>query len=65
MSLKAFHILFVTVSTLLATGVALWAFQQAPEDGLRWLGFGSVAAAVALPTYGVWFLRKTREVSFL
>jgi high-affinity Fe2+/Pb2+ permease len=65
MSLKAFHILFVTASTLLAAGVAFWAFQQTPGDDLAWLGFGSVAAVVVLPVYGVWFLRKTREVSFL
>ncbi|MBZ0111229.1 MAG: hypothetical protein K8J08_02080 [Thermoanaerobaculia bacterium] len=65
MSLKAFHVLFVTASTLLAAGVAFWAFQQAPGEGMGWLGFGSVGAAIALPVYGVWFLRKTREVSFL
>lgn len=61
MSLKAFHIVFVTLSTLLAAGFAIWAFQE-PTGDHRWLGVLSATAAVALPAYGWWFLRKTKEV---
>ena len=41
MSLKGFHIVFVTVSTLLFVFLALWSFVLAPEtsdDGRRRLG---------------------------
>ena len=58
MSLKIFHICFITLSTLLAVGCAIWAFASGDT------GFGSVcvALAVAMPVYGVWFLKKTRRI---
>ena len=61
MSLKAFHIVFVTLATLLAAGFAAWALRE-PTGSYRWLGVLSVAAAVALPVYGWWFLRKMKGV---
>ena len=68
MSLKAFHVFFVIVSTLCALGFGAWAVAdwrrtgQGSELVLAVLGF---AAAVALVWYGFWFLRKLKNVSFL
>ena len=59
MSLKAFHIFFIVVTTLLAAGCAAWGFASgmAPAFGLTCLGF-----AAALLIYGVWFLKKSRKL---
>ena len=68
MSLKAFHIAFVALSTLLCVGFGLWALRRYLEAGT--LGYlattaGSLVLAAGLVAYGVWFLRKLRHVSFL
>ncbi len=68
MSLKAFHIVFVTVSVLLMFVIAAWSFGNyrdggTPRDAL-W-GCLALAAAVALLVYGKVFLRKFKNVSFL
>ncbi|MES2477038.1 MAG: hypothetical protein V4640_14735 [Verrucomicrobiota bacterium] len=60
MSLKGFHIVFVTVSTLLSVFLGLWAFLLAPEKSgvTTIIGTVGVVAALALPVYGVCFYRK-------
>ena len=58
MSLKLFHIFFITLSTLLAIGCAVWAFASGS------MGFGAVcvALAIAMPIYGVLFWKKARRI---
>ena len=58
MSLKIFHICFITLSTLLAIGCAVWAFESAN------ILFGAVciAVAIAMPIYGVSFWKKARRI---
>ncbi|GAA5131090.1 hypothetical protein JIN84_06265 [Luteolibacter yonseiensis] len=60
MSLKGFHIVFVTVSTLLCTFLALWSFLLAPEKSgiVTTLGIVGVLGALVMPAYGVCFYRK-------
>lgn len=68
MSLKTFHIVFVTVSTMLALGFGIWACREyrVSGDGTTLLaGVGSLLVAVALVVYGFWFLRKLKWVSYL
>ena len=64
MSLKGFHIVFVTVSTLLCVFLALWAFLFAPEQSAMVLALGSVGAlgALVMPVYGVYFYRKINRI---
>ena len=69
MSLKTFHIVFITLSTLLSAGFGFWSYHDyrmhaggMPAIVLTVVGFG---AAVALVVYGVWFLKKLKDVSFL
>lgn len=59
MSLRAFHILFIILSALLAAGCAWWAFsnEAAPAFGII-----SAAVAVGLVIYGIFFLKKTRNL---
>ncbi len=70
MSLKAFHIVFVSASTLLAMGMSAWGFwnYSAPESGETLhlvCGIGSAVAVVALLVYGRYFLKKLQTVSYL
>ncbi|MEA3210486.1 MAG: hypothetical protein QOE70_3543 [Chthoniobacter sp.] len=59
MSLKGFHIFFITLSILLAAGCAVWAFVN---DVARPFGIVSSLVAMALVVYGVSFIRKTRRL---
>ncbi len=62
MSLKAFHVVFVAASALLAFGFAAWCFRASPEAGTGRLvaGAGAIAAGVGLVLYEAWFLKKMR-----
>ena len=66
MSLKAFHVLFIVASTLLAGGLGVWCLREhaAAGDGAGALAgaVASFAAAAGLVGYGVWFLRKVRAL---
>lgn len=61
MSLKAFHLIFVTLLTSLAFGCAAWAFQS----GSPLWGVTGVIAGVGVILYGIYFLRKLKNVSYL
>lgn len=68
MSLKAFHIVFIVASILLALGFAAWSLAQYFDSGLlRDLLFGivSAAAAVGLIFYGRYVLKKLKDISYL
>jgi len=69
MSLKAFHLIFITASCALAFGCAVWALKDyfAPDGSPRDLvfGLGSLAAGVGLVLYERYFLKKLKKVSYL
>ena len=69
MSLKAFHLVFITAATVLALGCGAWAFKDYfSADGRAWdlvFGLGSVAAAIGLIVYERYFLKKLKNVSYL
>jgi hypothetical protein len=62
MSLKAFHVVFVTASVMLAFGFAAWCFRAVADPGAGRLaaGAGSVLAGIGLVAYEAWFLKKMR-----
>lgn len=64
MSLKGFHIVFVSVSMLLFVFLILWGFVLSPEkDTLATaLGTTGIVGAMLMPVYGVYFLRKARRI---
>ncbi len=68
MSLKAFHIVFIILSTALAVGLGVWATRDFTQSG-SWvhlcLGVGSFIGSIVLVYYGVWFLRKLKHESYL
>ncbi len=68
MSLKAFHLVFVTASVLLMLGLTAWCFgNYRRSDASMDLVWGAVAlaSAGALLVYGRYFLRKLKHISYL
>lgn len=68
MSLKAFHVFFVTIATLMAAGFGLWAIQQYSATGSGadlLMTILALAATISLPVYGVWFLKKLKKVGYV
>jgi hypothetical protein len=69
MSLKAFHLVFISAATLLALGYGAWELNQYWSAGRQALdlafGLGSVAAGAGLVVYERYFLKKLRKVSYL
>jgi len=68
MSLKAFHIVFIAASILLALGFAAWSLSNYFKDRRTLdLVFGllSLAAGVSLVIYGKYVLRKLKNISYL
>lgn len=66
MSLKAFHIVFVALSSLLCFGFAGWSLRQSQDGGgagMLVTGLVAFGAGAGLLVYGRWFWRKitTRE----
>ncbi len=64
MSIKGFHLVFVTVSTLLCLFLTAWAFGFTPEKSgvVTALGIVGVAGALLMPVYGVCFYRKITRI---
>lgn len=65
MSLRAFHLFFIFVASLMALGIAYIEYVNYGEVGSTMHLAGScvsIAAAVALWVYAVIFFRKTRKL---
>ncbi|MCL4788585.1 MAG: hypothetical protein KJ070_17625 [Verrucomicrobia bacterium] len=69
MSLKAFHVIFITAASALAFGFGVWMLREyrLPGGGSGDLAFGvaSLIVGVALLVYEGYFLRKLKNESFL
>jgi len=66
MSLRAFHLLFIALSVILAAFFGAWAFgEYRAGHGAVYVitALGSLVAAVALAAYGVAFQKKTKRFS--
>ena len=64
MSLRAFHIVFVTVCTLLCAFFAVWAFGFAADRTAVITALGVIGAigTLGMPVYGVYFYRKANKL---
>lgn len=68
MSLKAFHVVFVALATILSAGFGVWeirAWKVAGGGGALALAIAGFVIAAVLVVYGRWFLGKTKDVSYL
>ena len=65
MSLRAFHLVFILLSVVLAVFMAVWAtgeYRAQQQVGYAVAGVASLAAAGGLSMYAVAFRRKTRQL---
>lgn len=68
MSLKAFHVVFIAASILLAFGFGAWCFVQYADSRRAAeliYGISSVAIGLGLIWYGKYVLRKLKHISYL
>lgn len=61
MSLKAFHLIFVTLLTALSFGFAGWAFAS----GKIIFGAIGIIVGILVVVYGIYFLKKLKRISYL
>jgi hypothetical protein len=59
MSLRAFHILFIVLSILLAAGCAAWGLANGLSPVFNIV---CVVITLALSAYGVYFFKKSRKL---
>jgi hypothetical protein len=65
MSLRAFHLFFISLSAIMAAFCSAWALSQYRMDHELIYGAGAAASALSvagLAVYGVAFQRKTRNL---
>ncbi len=65
MSLRAFHLFFISLSAVMAAFCSAWAFSQFRVGHEFVYGAGSVLSALSvagLAVYGASFQRKTRDL---
>jgi len=68
MSLKTFHLVFITVCVLLALGLATWglaAFASSGQAADLVSGLGWLAAGAGLAVYERGVMRKLKHISYL
>ena len=68
MSLKAFHLVFVSLSVLLMLGLTVWCVGNYRRDGGALdlvCAALSLAVAAGLVVYGKFFLKKLKHISYL
>ena len=61
MSLKTFHLIFVTLLTALTFGCSAWAFAA----GKPVFGGAAVVTGILVIIYGIYFLKKLKKISYL
>ena len=61
MSLKWFHVVFITVSVLMGVAIGVWGLF----NDFAALGIGSLAASAVLCIYGNYFLQKARKAGLV
>jgi len=66
MGLRAFHLFFIAMATILAAFVAAWAAQQYQATHALIYAItaaGALASGIGMAIYGAAFQRKTRRLS--
>ncbi len=66
MSLKAFHLVFVTLATLACIGSGVWMVGEYRSNGGPWLlvcGVSAMIAGCALVAYGFVFWQKIQRLT--
>jgi len=64
MSLKSFHIVFVTFTFLMSLFFVLWAFAWTADlsTATRAIGWSGVVGLLLVPVYAVYFWKKSSKI---
>lgn len=65
MSLKAFHVLFITLAVLMVLGCGAGALTSYLESGANFYlvaAIGALTGALAMAGWEVWFIRKSKGI---
>jgi len=68
MSLKTFHLIFITAASLLAFWFGVWMWKAYAAEQVQtdlYYSIGSFIVGVSLLVYEGFFLKKLRKVSYL
>jgi hypothetical protein len=68
MSLKGLHVFFIAVCILLTLGVGVWGirdWRETASSSSLYIGIGSFVGCGVLGVYGLWFLKKLRNVGYV
>ena len=68
MSLKAFHVVFIVISTVFGVGMGVWCLREYQARGsgaILALSIASFVMTAGLLGYGAWFLKKHKDMSYL
>ena len=68
MSLKAFHVIFITAASLLAFGLGAWMLRAYQAEGVKSdliYGVTSLVVGLGLLIYEGFFIKKLKKVSYL
>jgi hypothetical protein len=58
MSLKGFHIFFITIAVLFCSGFSVWAFFGEGSQAMQVPGIVTAVLGAVILVYGFWFVRK-------
>lgn len=61
MSLKQFHLFFISVCVVMSLGVGTWCYfyaQRNSDSTIGYYGYGFIALALMLVGYEIWFSKK-------
>lgn len=65
MSIKGFHLIFITIASLFCAGLGIWALfidEQSSGRGIKVFGGMTLTASVILIIYGFYFKRKSKDI---
>jgi hypothetical protein len=65
MSLRGFHLVFITFVTLLFLALTVWCFAFAPREsgwGITLFGIVSACCSIVFPFYGYRFYQKAKKM---
>jgi hypothetical protein len=65
MSIKGFHLIFITIAALFCGGLGFWALlldDSSSGFGTKAFGTLTLVASLALVVYGLYFRRKAKDI---
>jgi len=69
MSLKTFHVIFITAASAMAFGCGVWGIKNYFSPGGRVVelifGIGAILVGIGLIVYERYFLKKLKNISYL